>query len=261
MQNVAIVNQYIDHVPWEGNPAFAFGDDAAKYEEAFRNVIEFVPDTDEKILFEEDTWDFRPFFKDINSNSYKFLFAAANDDYKDYLKFFTIYAIGRKSKISTVERRVSDFITLITSIEKTTNHNSFSLITTDDIIDNIENILSTEDSDDMRPLMEGIRKLAGELGIPILMSYGYAQAESEEELYPEEREYHESLGNMCDVYLELQYADMITEDSLPLTVDDIREMVEEGESLLIDVFMHKNRRPMKASLQIQGTPKHNFFEE
>lgn len=128
-------------------------------------------------------------------------------------------------------------------------------------IDNIENILSTEDSEDMKPLMEGIRKLSRELGIPIIMSYGYAQAESEEELYPEEKEYHESLGNMCDVYLELEYADMITEDMVPLTEDDIRDMVEEGESLLLNVMLHKNRRPMKASCQIQCTPKYNFFEE
>lgn len=128
-------------------------------------------------------------------------------------------------------------------------------------IDNIENILPTEDSEDMKPLMEGMSKLAGELGIPILMSYGYAQAESEEELYPEEKEYHESIGKMCDVYMELQYADMLTEDSIPLTAGDIREMAENGESLPINVILHKNRRPMKASLQIQGTPKFHFYEE
>ena len=138
MQNIAIVNQYIDNVPWEGNPAFAFGDDAAKYEEAFHTVIEFVPDTDKKILFEDDTWDFRPFFNDINSKTYKFIFSTADNDYKDYLKFFTIYAISRKSKISTVERRVSDFITLVSSIKRTTSHNSFGLITTEDIVNNIE---------------------------------------------------------------------------------------------------------------------------
>ena len=63
-------------------------------------------------------------------------------------------------------------------------------------IDNIENILSVEDSEDMKPLMDGIRKLAKELGIPILMSYGYAQAESESELDPDEIAFHESLGNM-----------------------------------------------------------------
>ena len=71
-------------------------------------------------------------------------------------------------------------------------------------IDNIENILSVEDSEDMKPLMDGIRKLAKELGIPIIMSYGYAPAESENELDPDEIEYHKSVGNMCDVYLELK---------------------------------------------------------
>ena len=128
-------------------------------------------------------------------------------------------------------------------------------------IDNIENILSVEDSEDMKPLMDGIRKLAKELGIPIIMSYGYAPAESENELDPDEIEYHKSLGNMCDVYLELKYADMITEDYEELTEDDIQEMVENGEMLLINVQLHKNRRTMKASCQIQATPKSNYYEE
>lgn len=128
-------------------------------------------------------------------------------------------------------------------------------------IDNIENILSVEDSEDMKPLMDGIRKLAKELGIPIIMSYGYAPEESENELDPDEIEYHKSLGNMCDVYLELKYADMITEDYEELTEDDIQEMVENGEMLLINVQLHKNRRTMKASCQIQATPKFNYYEE
>ena len=128
-------------------------------------------------------------------------------------------------------------------------------------IDNIENILSVEDSEDMKPLMDGIRKLAKELGIPIIMSYGYAPAESENELDPDEIEYHKSLGNMCDVYLELKYADMITEDYEELTEDDIQEMVENGEMLLINVQLHKNRRTMKASCQIQATPKFNYYVE
>lgn len=128
-------------------------------------------------------------------------------------------------------------------------------------IDNIENILSVDDLEDMKPLMEDIRRLAGELGIPILMSYGYAQAESESELYPEEEAFHASLGNLCDVYMELNYAEMITEDYEAITEEDIEEMREDGETLLVNVHLHKNRRPMKASCQIQGVPKFNFFEE
>lgn len=128
-------------------------------------------------------------------------------------------------------------------------------------IDNIENILSAEDAEDMKPLMEGIRKLAGELSIPILLSYGYAQAETETELDPAEKEFHASLGNMCDVYMELNYVDMITEDSVELTEEDIQEMVEDGDTLLMEVLIHRNRRAMKASCQIQGVPKYNYFEE
>ena len=128
-------------------------------------------------------------------------------------------------------------------------------------IDNIENILSMEDTADMKPLMEGIRRLAGELSIPILMSYGYAQAESETEMSAAEREFHETLGNLCDVYMELRYADMITEDSMELTEEDIQEMMEDGETLLINVLLHRNRRPLRASCQIQAVPKFNFYEE
>ncbi len=128
-------------------------------------------------------------------------------------------------------------------------------------IDNIENILSVDDSEDMKPFMDGVSRLAKELSIPIVMSYGYMQVENEEDLTEEELEFHESLGNMCDVYLELTYADMITEDSMELTMEDIREMEEDGDSLLIDIQIHRNRRPMRASCQIEGTPKFNYYEE
>lgn len=128
-------------------------------------------------------------------------------------------------------------------------------------IDNIENILSVEDSVDMEPLMQGIRALAKELSIPIVMSYGYAQAESQEERSLAEDEFNRSLGSMCDVYMELQYAPMITEDGIELTPEDIHEMVEDGDTILVDILLHRNRRNMRASCQIMATPQFNFFEE
>ncbi len=128
-------------------------------------------------------------------------------------------------------------------------------------IDNIENILSVEDSVDMEPLMRGIRVLAKELSIPIVMSYGYAQAESQEERSLAEDEFNHSLGNMCDVYMELQYAPMVTEDGMELTPEDIHEMVEDGDTILVDILLHRNRRNMRASCQIMATPQFNFFEE
>lgn len=128
------------------------------------------------------------------------------------------------------------------------------------IIDNLENLLPAEDPEEMRPLMEALSKLAKELGIPILMSYGYTPLESDEAMYPEEMEFNEEIGYMCDVYLELGYADMVTEDACELTDEDIQDLVEQGRKLLVDVMLHKNRRNMRASCQVQAAPKYNYFE-
>lgn len=128
-------------------------------------------------------------------------------------------------------------------------------------IDNIENIAFVEDAKEMEPLMQGIKALAKELSIPIVMSYGYAPAESDDEDIFVDKSFNRAIGNMCDVYMELQYAPMITEDGAELTVEDIQEMKEDGDSLLVDILLHRNRRNMRASCQIMATPKFNFFEE
>ena len=54
---------------------------------------------------------------------------------------------------------------------------------------------------------------------------------------------------------------MVSRKLRELTEEDIEEMVENGEMLLINVLLHKNRRTMKASCQIQATPKFNYYEE
>lgn len=117
MQAQIVTEDYIANIPWAKNPAFCFAGNSNIYLEAFRNVIEFVPSTGDRIDFNEDIWDFRSFYKDINTKSYILHFTLAGKDYKDYLKFFTIYSISGKSKISTIERRIGDFIYLINEIK------------------------------------------------------------------------------------------------------------------------------------------------
>lgn len=139
MQAQKVTEDYIANIPWEKNPAFCFADGSDIYAEAFKNVIEFVPQVEDRIKFEDDTWDFRQLYADINSDSYNIRFNKAGNDYKEYLKFFAIYGISRKSKISTIHLKISDFIRLINDVKSHTNHDSFSLITSDDIITLIEN--------------------------------------------------------------------------------------------------------------------------
>lgn len=134
-----LTDSYVKNIPWVNNPRNCFKDDNNKYLEAFKNVLEYVPDSEGLISFQEDVWDFNPYFKDINSVSYKINFKNATKDYKDFLKFFVIYKITRKAKISTIELRIQNFISIISAIKKNNKSKSFSLISTNDIINEIEN--------------------------------------------------------------------------------------------------------------------------
>lgn len=137
MIRTTLTDNYVTNIPWVNNPMRCFMDDDNKYEEAFKNVLEYVPNSDNKISFSDNTWDFNPYYKDINSHSYVIDFKTASDDYVDYLKFFAIYKITQKSKISTIKVRIINFISIISTI-KSTQNKPFTLITTDDIKNEIE---------------------------------------------------------------------------------------------------------------------------
>ena len=139
-----LTDNYVKNIPWEKTPRRCFMDDNNKYEEAFKNVLEYVPNSDDKITYSEKVWDFNQYYKDINSDDYKIDFNKASEDYIDYLKLFVIYKITQKSKISTIKRRIISFISIISTIKNEQNK-PFSLITTDDIKNEIEsrNIISS----------------------------------------------------------------------------------------------------------------------
>lgn len=141
-----LTDNYVKNIPWKKTPRRCFMDDNNKYEEAFKSVLEYVPNSDNKITYSENVWDFNEYYKDINSNDYKIDFNKASEDYCDYLKMFVIYKITQKSKVSTIKVRIINFISIISAI-KSTQNKPFTLITTDDIKNEIESrdiILSTK---------------------------------------------------------------------------------------------------------------------
>lgn len=139
-----LTDNYVKNIPWEKTPRRCFMDDNNKYEEAFKNVLEYVPNSNNKITYSEKVWNFNQYYKDINSDDYKIDFNKASEDYIDYLKLFVIYKITQKAKISTIKRRIISFISVISAIKNEQNK-PFSLITTDDIKNEIEsrNIISS----------------------------------------------------------------------------------------------------------------------
>ena len=139
-----LTDNYVKNIPWEKTSKKCFMDDNNKYEEAFKSVLEYVPNSDNKITYSENVWDFNDYYKDINSKDYIIYFNKASEDYSDYLKMFVIYKITQKSKVSTIKTRIFCFISIISAIKNEQNK-PFSLITTDDIKNEIEsrNIISS----------------------------------------------------------------------------------------------------------------------
>ena len=134
------MGEYISHIPWEKEPAFAFSNDTDGYLKAFKNIIKIIPSGELKINFDDDIWDFRPYFNRINSYNYVLHFKNAPKDVKDHLKFFVIYMISSNIKISTAEARLRDCIYVLNHIPSE-NYISIITVTTDQILD----VISTRD--------------------------------------------------------------------------------------------------------------------
>ena len=129
--------EYVDNVPWENSPAFTFSNDAQAYLEAFKNAVEKIPTKDLKISFEDDVWDFNPYFNDVNSKEHKFLFGDLPKELAEYCKFFVLYKISGKTKISTTNVRYSQFTSVILNIFEKTEHKNIYVVTTDDVVNEI----------------------------------------------------------------------------------------------------------------------------
>ena len=135
--NLAFAYDYVDAIPWENNPAFAFSGDAEKYLSAFRRVVEVLPTPDLKVKYDDMVWDFNPYFKHMNDDSVKIIFTGLPDEVVDYCKFFVLHKIMMNKKISTVNVRYSGFKSIINQLYNESELVSFSLITTEDLVDAI----------------------------------------------------------------------------------------------------------------------------
>jgi len=130
---------YVENIPWKDSPIYAFSNNTKEYLDAFERILVKVPNKDDKVDFYNNTWDFRPYFEDINSDYYKFLFDSLPESIRVYCKFYVLHTMMKKNKLPTINTRLRTFYDLINKILDKSYHKNFFLITTDDIIDEIEN--------------------------------------------------------------------------------------------------------------------------
>lgn len=132
--------EYIDEIPWNKNPEFSRTGNTEEYINAFKNVIDVIPTKDTKISFNDDIWDFNKYLLDsTSSRENKFIFSDLNNEIKDYCKFFIIYGLMSKNKISTINVRFTSSKSVYSHICNKTSHKSIFTITTDDIKNEITN--------------------------------------------------------------------------------------------------------------------------
>ena len=129
---------YVKDIPWDKNPAFAFSDDADAYINAFQSIVNRMPNKENLISFHDDIWDFNPYIETSNTKSHKFSFDTAPVELRDYLKFFVLYKIMGKTKLSTVYVRMTNAVSVINHVMVNTPHNSLELITTEDLCTEID---------------------------------------------------------------------------------------------------------------------------
>ena len=125
---------YIRDIPWGDHPCLSFVDDEQAYRRVLAELVDYVPANDGKIGFADDVWDFNPYYKGINSGSYKISFRGLKDPMRGYCKFFALHRLMHgRAKVSTVSAEVSVFTRLYGKVAAQSGHDSPSLVTTWDI--------------------------------------------------------------------------------------------------------------------------------
>lgn len=129
----------IEDIPWEESPALSFGTEkeATAYLLAFEDLAESFAVKGTRISFRSDVWDFNPYIDGVNDGSHKLHFSSFPNEIAIPLKFMALRDLGRK-KIPTLYTRISAFKSIILGIFEKTEHTTFDLITTDDIVTEIE---------------------------------------------------------------------------------------------------------------------------
>ena len=130
--------EYVKNIPWYDNPLFAFPEDSAVYSKAFESVVDFIPVKDGLVDFNDDVWDFNPYFDGINDNSLKPVFTGLEQPVLDYCKFFVLHKIMSGKKISAANLRMATFKSVYLHIRDSSYTASIYTITTSDIIAEIK---------------------------------------------------------------------------------------------------------------------------
>lgn len=135
-ETLSFAENYIKNVPWMGNLGNAFAETESTYMDAFKNILTGIPIEGDLIDFDEDIWNFNPYLTTATIAN-RIRFTQVPLSIRKECKFFVLHSIMGTRKISTINARIENFSATINKILESSQHKDFGLITTKDIINNV----------------------------------------------------------------------------------------------------------------------------
>ena len=135
MANV-VFSSVISDIPWEEDPSFSQGSRPA-YLAHFRYSFDRIPVAGGRIPFRDDVWDFNPCFDGFNDDKLRIRFSGLPAEIKTHCKFWALRMLEER-RVSTVQGRVLSFKGVVARALSESDHGTFVLLTTDDIVAAIE---------------------------------------------------------------------------------------------------------------------------
>ena len=129
---------FIVNIPWESNPMLHPHDNFAAYIAAVRMIMGDKP-VAQSVDYNSDTWDFNR-THEVPTNNPHAIFQLGNvpEELKDYVRFFIIHKLEKPKKLSTINTRLHNALSIICSIIQKTPHKTIGVIDIDDIVEEVQ---------------------------------------------------------------------------------------------------------------------------
>ena len=139
MLPIELISKYIKDIPWEQFPLTFNNESPMVYKAVLETVFDLTPSEDCSISFNDNKWDFRPYYKHKNRSDFMLNFdKLVPEELVFYSKFYVVSSILEKNSPATAKHRIRYLKSILKDANERYNHDSVYLVTTDEIISIIE---------------------------------------------------------------------------------------------------------------------------
>ena len=104
MLPIELISKYIRDIPWEQYPLVFNNESSMIYKAVLETVFELMPSESGSISFNDNIWDFRPYYKHKNRSDFMLNFDnLVPEELVFYSKFYVVNSILEKNSPATAK--------------------------------------------------------------------------------------------------------------------------------------------------------------